>query len=471
MDGSYLGTSETVGREQVLTWMEEYAPIEFTDEASALDWIQGILGGAVPGVAQGAAMGGPWGALVGGLVGGGLGAAQTALQASRPASQPPVPPPVPPPPSPLAASAPPPAPASPAPIPASGLAGISPELLQQIAMLLPLLAQLVRPPAPSPNTGPARLAPLPPQRSTAGRPAIPEEQEDSEEPVFDAWESDGRDGEPTVADPGDAERGIEGPLPSEEDPSAASQAPEYPLAARFVPAAPGNYGRYVSTRSAPHRPIRRIVIHITDGGANINGTVSHFSNPESGVSAHYIVGQDGEIVQMVRHNDIAYHAHGANTDSIGVEHVARVPGALSRPAPGMAGATWHDPGLYPTAIQYCSSAALVRWLCEQYGIPIDRAHILGHAAADPRTSHRSCPDAVWNWDYYMRLVTSGACLPEPSLRQPAQERPTVQEDIAPRARRVGPGALGLEVTEWTDEAALELASSDGVLIESIAWRR
>ena len=34
------------------------------------------------------------------------------------------------------------------------------------------------------------------------------------------------------------------------------------------------------------------------------------------MSAHYIIGQDGEVVQMVRNNQIAYHAHNANTDSI-----------------------------------------------------------------------------------------------------------------------------------------------------------
>ena len=32
-------------------------------------------------------------------------------------------------------------------------------------------------------------------------------------------------------------------------------------------------------------------------------------------------GRDGEVVQMVRHNDIAWHAHTANETSIGIEHV------------------------------------------------------------------------------------------------------------------------------------------------------
>jgi N-acetyl-anhydromuramyl-L-alanine amidase AmpD len=165
-------------------------------------------------------------------------------------------------------------------------------------------------------------------------------------------------------------------------------APEYPQASRFAAAAAGNY----RARTSP-RTINRIVIHITDGGANINGTVGWFQNPAAKVSAHYVVGQDGEVVQMVRHQDVAWHAGGANGDSIGIEHVA------------------NTKGLVPTDAEYCASAALVSWLCDQFGIPMDRAHILGHSEADPKTTHKGCPNAVWDWDYYMDLVTSRSCHP------------------------------------------------------------
>jgi peptidoglycan hydrolase-like protein with peptidoglycan-binding domain len=124
----------------------------------------------------------------------------------------------------------------------------------------------------------------------------------------------------------------------------------YPRLSRFVPA------KYF-TRPARSRQINRIVIHITDG-TSTNGTVSWFKNmlgsdgrpavDEKGrpikVSAHYVVGQDGEVVQMVRDSDIAWHAHNANADSIGIEHVARA----------------RNPRLVPSQIQYCSSANLVR---------------------------------------------------------------------------------------------------------------
>src|SRR5262249_43110446 len=65
-------------------------------------------------------------------------------------------------------------------------------------------------------------------------------------------------------------------------------------------------------------------------------------------------------------------------------------------------------GLRPTEDEYKASAALVAWLCAQYGLPIDRDHILGHSEADPKTSHTDCPNAVWDWDHYMDLVRAAA---------------------------------------------------------------
>src|SRR4030095_3422617 len=79
--------------------------------------------------------------------------------------------------------------------------------------------------------------------------------------------------------------------------------------------------------------------------------------------------------------------------SIGIEHVA------------------NTKGLNPTPAQMCASAALVTWLCDTFGIPVDRTHILGHSEADTRTTHTGCPNAVWNWGYYMGLVTSRTCYP------------------------------------------------------------
>jgi len=207
---------------------------------------------------------------------------------------------------------------------------------------------------------------------------------------------------------------IGGPIPDGEGATSNAQSwygargltlttPEYPQASRFEAAHSGNY----RATGAP-RSIDRIVIHITDGSANINGTISWFKNPAAKVSAHYVIGLDGEIVQMVAHDDVAWHAGSANRGSIGIEHVA------------------NTRGLNPTAAQMCASAALVTWLCDRYNIPADRAHILGHAEADGKTTHKACPNAVWDWVYYMDMITTRTCYVPASIAPSNTPAPTAQ---------------------------------------------
>lgn len=203
------------------------------------------------------------------------------------------------------------------------------------------------------------------------------------------------------------EQGFEGPILAEGDVPIVSEEQsysmafvesEYPLASRFAPAPPQKY-----TPKA-ERQINQIVIHITDSSAKAttNGMIrwlQRTGKDTAKVSAHYVIGRDGEVVQMVKHKDKAWHAHHANSDSIGIEHIANTTDAP------------------PTESQYCASAAVVRWLAETYGIPLDRQHILGHAEADPKTKHKDCPNAVWDWDYYMDMVISGTCYPRSDSQQ------------------------------------------------------
>jgi V8-like Glu-specific endopeptidase len=177
--------------------------------------------------------------------------------------------------------------------------------------------------------------------------------------------------------------------------------PDYPGASRFVAAHSRNF-RVGRRRDAV---IDRIVIHITAGGPNIGGTIGWFQDgerrdPQTGQqagpsSAHYIVGRDGEVVQMVRNADTAYHASSANGRSIGIEHNANKPYRLNR----------RD--LPPTMEQYQASAHLVAWLAAQYGIPLDRTHIVGHIEATPGDNH-DCPSSYWDWDTYMQCVQLAA---------------------------------------------------------------
>ena len=75
-------------------------------------------------------------------------------------------------------------------------------------------------------------------------------------------------------------------------------------------------------------PIDTLVIHYT-ASLSMEGTIAWFKNPDAQVSAHYVIGRDGRIVQMVNDNDVAWHAGasklygriGVNAFSIGIELV------------------------------------------------------------------------------------------------------------------------------------------------------
>ncbi|WP_326700735.1 amidase [Streptomyces sp. NBC_01754] len=165
-----------------------------------------------------------------------------------------------------------------------------------------------------------------------------------------------------------------GPLASADD---ITQSPDYP-SAQWVAAASANYA---AGRSAP---VDKVVVHVTQG--SYAGAISWFQNPASEVSSHYVVrSSDGEITQMVRDKDTAYHARSANSSSLGIEHEGYV----------------DDPSWF-TDPMYRSSAALTAHLCDRYGIPKDRTHVIGHSEA-PGNDHTD-PGANWDWTSYMRLV-------------------------------------------------------------------
>lgn len=148
--------------------------------------------------------------------------------------------------------------------------------------------------------------------------------------------------------------------------------------------------------SRSKKQIRTIVIHATEGGSLV-GNVWWLSGGHSDGSAHYVISRDGSIVQLVHLSDIAWHAGNwaTNVHSVGVEHVGET----------------YDPAGF-TAAEYESSARLVAWLVRRYEIPVDRAHIIGHAQVpDPNdpsqsggASHHTDPGPHWKWDYYLRLV-------------------------------------------------------------------
>jgi N-acetylmuramoyl-L-alanine amidase len=128
----------------------------------------------------------------------------------------------------------------------------------------------------------------------------------------------------------------------------------------------------------PGRKITAIVIHYT-GSNHMEGTVAWFKNPKAKVSAHYVIGQDGRVVQMVRDHDIAWHAgqsamrpdlpdghpnkeKNVNRFSIGIELVGTA-----------------DSGF--TDLQLASLYTILEVLVTRYRILPDR--VVGHSTVAP----------------------------------------------------------------------------------------
>jgi MYXO-CTERM domain-containing protein len=178
----------------------------------------------------------------------------------------------------------------------------------------------------------------------------------------------------------------------------------------FVPASTSNYTAGRGGLSVDH-----IIIHDMEG--SYASAIAWFQNPSAAASAHYDVRSvDGQITQQVHNGDTAWHAGNWNINerSIGIEHE------------GFAaeGTRWF------TEAMYRSSAALVRWLSDKYGVVKDRSHIIGHyEVPDPNHAgwyggaghhHDPChtwagdptwhnvAGCDWDWAHFMDLVTGGA---------------------------------------------------------------
>ncbi|WP_181790970.1 N-acetylmuramoyl-L-alanine amidase [Streptomyces phytophilus] len=161
-----------------------------------------------------------------------------------------------------------------------------------------------------------------------------------------------------------------------------AQAAQYPPT-HWIPASSSNYT--VSSRPSSY-PLDFVVVHVTQ--EYFQDAVDIFQNPARAVSSHYLIASaDGYIAQLVREKDIAWHAGNwnYNTRSIGIEHEG-----------------WVDKPAWFTEVMYQRSAQLTAAICDRYGIPRTRDHVIGHNEV-PGATHTD-PGPNWNWTKYMRLV-------------------------------------------------------------------
>lgn len=176
-----------------------------------------------------------------------------------------------------------------------------------------------------------------------------------------------------------------------------TQNTDYP-GALWNPAASCNY----SSRNGVS--ITHVTIHTVQG--TYAGCISWFKNCNAQASAHYVLrSSDGQITQMVREADKAWHVGSENPYTIGLEHE----GYINNPS-------WY------TVAMYQASAALVRNICQRRGI--FRNSVWFGDACSGSTSNclvKSCirikghqqytnqthtdPGPNWNWNYYYQLIS------------------------------------------------------------------
>lgn len=129
-----------------------------------------------------------------------------------------------------------------------------------------------------------------------------------------------------------------------------------------------------------------VVVHVTEGSAD--AVVSWFNNPAAQVSAHYMVRQDGVVVQFVDEADTAWHAGRVYqpTAPLVLERVPANPNGYS------VGVEHEGDGTHElTEAQRAASVALIRGICVRHGIPMTRTHIVGHREIFAK---KTCPGAI-----------------------------------------------------------------------------
>ena len=155
-------------------------------------------------------------------------------------------------------------------------------------------------------------------------------------------------------------------------------------------------------------PIGMVVLHYT-GMTSGAAAIDWLANPQSGVSAHYVVAEDGQVLQMVDESKRAWHAGRSwwrgvtdvNSASIGIEIVN----------PG------HEFGYVPfPAAQMEAVHALVAEITTRHAIL--PANVVGHSDIAP--TRKEDPGELFDWPRLARAglaATSRPCM-DPNWSDP-----------------------------------------------------
>ena len=155
--------------------------------------------------------------------------------------------------------------------------------------------------------------------------------------------------------------------------------------------------------------VKNIVLHTED--ATDSSAWATFNDPSKQRSAHYLVGENGEVLHAVSEGDTAWHAANwiVNESSIGIEHEDK--------------GNYNDP--VRTDAEYANSAELVADICRRYGIPCVKVEVgSNHMPVGPgivlhkevSQSGTACPDGL-DWARIIRQAQAilGGVTPSPTV--------------------------------------------------------
>ncbi|WP_133364718.1 N-acetylmuramoyl-L-alanine amidase [Qipengyuania sediminis] len=160
-----------------------------------------------------------------------------------------------------------------------------------------------------------------------------------------------------------------------------------------------HHERLSPSHDARALPISMAVIHYTEM-QSAEEALERLTDPDSKVSAHYLVSRSGEVTRLVPEDRRAWHAgvsywrgiRDVNSASIGIE--------LDHPG--------HKYGYtaFPDA-QFEALVPLLARMVKAHGIP--RANVVGHSDVAPQ--RKIDPGELFPWE---RLAEYGLCLPTPT---------------------------------------------------------
>ncbi len=145
-------------------------------------------------------------------------------------------------------------------------------------------------------------------------------------------------------------------------------------------------------------PVTMAVLHYTEM-ESAEAALGRLTDPEAKVSAHYLIGEDGEVVRLVPEDKRAWHAGASfwrghrdvNSASIGIE--------LQHPGHALGYREFAD-------AQIEALVPLLNRIVQAHDIP--RANVVGHSDVAP--ARKTDPGELFPWH---RLAEYRLCLPRP----------------------------------------------------------